>query len=985
VAWEVRGVPDSLIKAMSSRTTEIAELKKKFMAEYGREPEGPAWEAWIIRQRGPKAKLTAAELRLEWMREAREHDFGPDAVGELVDTADDRRAVGIPEIDIQSPQAQEFRELLLQHVCREYAFVPESYLDRVAYQLAVGLIPASLVDWVIARMMADSELLATKDDRMITTLQILAWEQRSLRAVQQLLSAPPAPTVPEPLVEAELARRAAQGQPFDEHQATAVRVAVSGARFVSIAGPAGTGKGVASAAITVLFRTATSTLLHARHRRVIPVAVAGRTAQQAGADSGADLALTLDDLNYRVSSGRLELGPEDVLVVDEASMIDHSRYAALLEAAASSSTTVIQIGDDRQLAPVGPGGLWTSTHRLAETAGTAAELCIVRRALEEREARAWKAIREGRVAEGLTMIRDQGRLRLYETREQLRAGMVDAWWEAGPDRGLMIVDTSNDERDQVNKLAQERRMQGDELGKEAVRLDERRELCVGDHVLFSAIYRPQLAEADSHRWVKRVENGTPAVVQAVDIERSEVDLELDEPTGRRVLRVGSDAPIELGYTRHVYKAQGVTRDTVDLAVSLRTHLNELYVMTTRARQGARIHALAAELEDAAAERAELHMDPDALRSARADEAEPRAQVDPAEETTPEQQRPHHQQATTGRPAAEMLAEIELARSRRQELEGVTIRQIARRAKPSTKEALGQRRIELGTVTALERERTAATRAEHRAVRDIERQDRTVGRWSRSPSLGCGAPDRSCRAAELASSGHVGHPRRTDLLPAKALPARDLAEDAARGYIERIDTVEALALYESAGRLEYSADPIARAVERLATDSEAVLVLNKGQAELARSELQKQPELAADVEKRSRIRDPELAYQERVQRREVWQAQTAPAPTPRVEPGAIGRGYVVADEPWASPELTKAVSVAADTHLITTRPRPFIAKAVQAEADRLRIARAQLLAERGDKQAQRVREAAHERSLQGDRAPTPTRSAEGEAGAERSRW
>ena len=82
VAWGVRGVPESLIKA----------------AEYGREPEGPAWEAWIIKQRGPKAKLIAAELRLEWMREAGEHDFGSEAVGELVAAADHRRAAGIPEM-----------------------------------------------------------------------------------------------------------------------------------------------------------------------------------------------------------------------------------------------------------------------------------------------------------------------------------------------------------------------------------------------------------------------------------------------------------------------------------------------------------------------------------------------------------------------------------------------------------------------------------------------------------------------------------------------------------------------------------------------------------------------------------------------------------------------------------------------------------------------------------------------------------------------
>lgn len=169
VVWEVKGVPGSLIKAMSSRMTEIAELKTQFMAEYSREPEGPAWEAWIVKQRGPKAKLTAAELRLEWMEDAAEHAFGPEAVEDLVAAADHRQAAGIPETNVDSPQPQEFRELLLQHVCQEYAFVPESYLDRLAHQLAVGLIPASLVDWVIGRMMADSELLVTKNDRMITS------------------------------------------------------------------------------------------------------------------------------------------------------------------------------------------------------------------------------------------------------------------------------------------------------------------------------------------------------------------------------------------------------------------------------------------------------------------------------------------------------------------------------------------------------------------------------------------------------------------------------------------------------------------------------------------------------------------------------------------------------------------------------------------------------------------------------------------------
>jgi ATP-dependent exoDNAse (exonuclease V) alpha subunit len=197
--------------------------------------------------------------------------------------------------------------------------------------------------------------------------------------------------------------------------------------------------------------------------------------------------MTIDDLVYRVNVGRLRPGPEDVWLVDEAGMIDHFRYSALLETAADAGVTVIQVGDDRQLAPVGPGGLWTSTHALAEAAGSAAELRVVRRALEAREAEAWQAIRAGRVVEGLTAIRDSGRLRLYDTRDQLRAGMVDEWWQAGPARGLMMVDTSNEERDALNQLAQSRRLEVGELGGEAVRLDERRQLRVGDRVLFSAI------------------------------------------------------------------------------------------------------------------------------------------------------------------------------------------------------------------------------------------------------------------------------------------------------------------------------------------------------------------------------------------------------------------------------------------------------------------------------------------------------------------
>jgi conjugative relaxase-like TrwC/TraI family protein len=993
VTWEVKGVPRSLIETMSSRTTEIAELKRRFLEEYGREPEGRAWEAWIVKQRGPKGTLTPAELRLEWGQEAAEHGFGPEAVAELVAAADRRRAKGIRERTADGPEARQFRELLLAHVCREQAFIPEAHLDRLAHQLAVGLIPPRVVDDVIADLMGSYDLAVTEGDNMITTLEVLRWEQRSLAATRRLLEAPPAPVVPPALVEAELAGRAAQGQPFDEHQANAVRTAVSGARFVSISGPAGTGKGVASAAITELFRESTINVLHGAHRRVIAVAVPGRTAQQAGVDAGADAAMTLDSLNYRVAFKRLRLSSDDVLLVDEAGMIDHRRYAEFLTAAAAAGATVIQIGDDKQLAPVGPGGLWTSTHRLAEAAGTAAELRVVRRAREAREAEAWTAIREGRVVEGLTMIRDAGRLRLYDTREQMRQGMVGAWWEAGPDRGLMIVDSSNEERDVLNRLAQAKRLEAGELERPAVRLDERRELHVGDRVLFSAIYRPPRREGQP--WERRVENGTPAVVRAVDPWRGEVELELDEPANHpppgqpasppRVLRVGRDAPVELGYARHVMKAQGVTRDTADIGVSLRTRLNELYTMVSRAREGARVHALAAELEEAAEDQAETKVEAEAAareaqaRARRAAEGRTAGGRYPAEQAAHERFRAAAQLPLAlppHRPEDDLAAELQRAQERREKAEAVTIREIERHAKPSTKEAVGERSLQLAGRARPRREVSSSARREQVPHEAVNRQDRTVGRWSRSPSLDSKAPAQAREATAAAARGEVPPPSPSPRRPAErapsSLPARNYIEDFGRSYLAQRETVRAFAYYELARHVEYVEDPMARAVERLAADPAASLVVSMEQAERARAELAKRPELADDVEKRNRLVEAERAYQERAQRSESWcrqQHERYKAEGRRerwVEPGVIPRAYVVADEPWASTELTKAVSVAAESHIITRPQRPWMAQQIQGEAERIRQERLQCIEERREQQAEQARHAARMRELQAPR-------------------
>jgi ATP-dependent exoDNAse (exonuclease V) alpha subunit len=354
-----------------------------------------------------------------------------------------REAAGLQEIGELSPQAEQFRAEILADLTRTHALVPKRQLDRLAQERAVGLLSPYVAGMVIAHMFGAGDLLQRADDGRITTLETLAAEQRATEAVDELLRSPPGPTASAEELRREFEAREDAGDPFDAAQQEAIRLATSGARFVSIAGPAGTGKGYASRAMVDLW--------HEQGRRVFALAVAGRTAQQAGVDSGADRELTLDGFQHQLATGSLQLQASDVLLVDEGGMVDHRRYVPLLESTVAAGATLVQIGDDKQLSPVEAGGLWTVTHQMAQEAKAAAELETVRRARNPAEAEAWTEIRNGEVEKGLLWYRDQGRLRLYESRPELLKGLVNEWWAQGDhEHRTMVIDTTNAERDSAN-------------------------------------------------------------------------------------------------------------------------------------------------------------------------------------------------------------------------------------------------------------------------------------------------------------------------------------------------------------------------------------------------------------------------------------------------------------------------------------------------------------------------------------------------------
>ncbi len=1017
--WELKGIPPSLIKALSSRTTEIEDLKREYTEATGREAVGAGWEAFVMSHRGPKARLTAPELRAEWEVECAAHDLTPEAVDAMREGANGRRRAaqllareierqGIKRRKEEGEEAAEFRRLMLEWVCRDHAFVSFADMERLAHQLAVGLLSPREADRVVARMLGDGDLLVTTD-RKVTTLAILSYEQRAQAAVRALLAAPPTSAAAEELIEAELARREENGAPLDEQQAVAVRLAVSGARFVSITGKAGTGKGYATSVMT--------TLWHATGRRVTALAVAGLRAQQAGADAGADDAMTVDKLRVAMAAeadrlsgalraGALRLDERDVLLVDEAGMLDHHRYAPLLEAAVESGATLVQVGDDRQLSPVGPGGLWTVTHRLAETTGKAVELRHIHRANEEREKQAWDDLRDGRIEEALAWMAEQDRIRIYETRPEMLAGIVDAWWD-GDRNGLMVTDTSNAERDRLNELAQARRLEAGELGAEALPLSNGRQLHVGDRVLFNGIHRP------GRRGVRRVENGTPAVVVGADIVLGQVEVELSEPSRRpRRLILDTDAPLDLAYARHVVKAQGVTAQDTDLAVSRHTSHNELYVMATRARNGARVHAISVELAGG------LEMPPERLQAAVAPAPASGSQRGISDDDLTAELRgrdlslrPRADDERDGQYAADRAAAAKLAademlgasqprlttvgdmeaafaaeRARRDRAAvptpvpgrsvpewNNTLAQIANRARrSSTKEAVGDR--ETADPAAEYKMQDGWGDLRERAMEPVaaRREHDTEQRWESGVAAGLREASRVHEQAAPGSSAAANtskSPRAARLSP--ALPARDAWEGMARHQLEAVNSARGLAYYRLGGRLYEADDPAVRVAELLTGDAEAVAVVqDEDQDRRVREALTLQTTLPSpshgqeEADQRAdRIVRADPAYESRVQRREAWLQAREPndersAHMP--EPGAIPRAYVVATEPWASGALTRAVSVAAESHLVVPHLRPGLASSVDAEAAQIRAAQEEQARQRSREQAERAREHAYGR-------------------------
>jgi exodeoxyribonuclease V alpha subunit len=379
--------------------------------------------------------------------------------------------------------------------------------------------------------------------------------------------------------------------------------AVSGtAPLVVIEGAAGTGK----------TRTLAAARLHlARqgHRLIVvtPTLKAAHVARvETGADAGSAAWLAhqhgwrwneqgtwtrLGPGDVDPAIGRVYLGPDhrallhagDLLLVDEAGMLDQDTARALLTVADETGARLVLVGDRHQLPAVGRGGVLDLAHRWVDPAAHLL-LDAVHRFVDAEYARLSLAMRTGETpGEVFDALAERGLVRVHATAHDARTAIAAA---AVTDSTTAVMAGTREEVAALNDAIRALRIrsgQVDDGSGTTTTAGER--LALGD-VLATRRNDAGLDVANRDTWT----------VTHVGRDGS---ISLHGERGGRDLPVPYVREhVELAYATTVHGAQGSTTQAAHLLLGEHTTAAQAYVGMTRGRVSNTVHVIATDLDEA---------------------------------------------------------------------------------------------------------------------------------------------------------------------------------------------------------------------------------------------------------------------------------------------------------------------------------------------------------------------------------------------------
>lgn len=378
-----------------------------------------------------------------------------------------------------------------------------------------------------------------------------------------------------------------KGFPLRDEQVQAMVHATDGRKIVIIQGAAGTGKSASLAALKIAYSSA--------GHRVLGLAPSGAATAELEKSSDID-SQTVHALLMRLENDDarkpFHLTDRDVIVLDEAGMVDTRTLHKLMSHVEAVGAKIILVGDSKQLEAVGSA---STLHMLTQHLGAARLEQIARqRSTDDRAiSQAWFSD----TSDAPTMMHRRGLLRATSNDQAspIELMLTDALkvHKAGTDWSeILLLADRNSHVNQLNQRVREIRILHGELDKKAEKVVQvtndrgySRELalCPGDRIMLRK--NTKLGQTP-------VFNGDRATVISIEDHKPGTDgaqnetvvhARLDRSGTEISWRLSDYDKLDHAYAMTVHKSQGLTVEHAFYIVSETTDRRSAYVAFTRSK------------------------------------------------------------------------------------------------------------------------------------------------------------------------------------------------------------------------------------------------------------------------------------------------------------------------------------------------------------------------------------------------------------------
>lgn len=415
------------------------------------------------------------------------------------------------------------------------------------------------------RMASRVEAMAQRSDHTVEDRYIERAIARQDEAIRRSVSA----SLPED-VSATERERSLKDVGMSDEQKDAVRHITGDKQIAVVVGFAGAGKSTLLSAAREAWEAQGYTV----HGAALAGKAVGGLEESAGIEGR-----TLASWDTRWKMGTSELGPGDVLVIDEAGMIGSRQMDRFVSEAERTGAKLVLVGDHEQLQAIGAGAPFRA---IAERVGHAS-VEDIRRQRSDWQRDASKAFATQRTAQGLAAYIEHGHVHLKADQSEATTALVRDYVkdvEARPDGSrAAMAHRRVDVRELNDGIREELKARGHLKGEDVPfnTDDGQRNFTEGDRLVF--------LQNDREMGVK---NGTLGTVEG--IENNKLIVRPDGSQTEVEINASEYKAFDHGYATTIHKTQGATVDRAYVLASDTMDRHMTYVSMTRHRDDATLYA-----------------------------------------------------------------------------------------------------------------------------------------------------------------------------------------------------------------------------------------------------------------------------------------------------------------------------------------------------------------------------------------------------------